>query len=148
MKPLIVYVSVEHGNTEKVARAMAEVLEADLKKADEVDPSTISNYELVGFGSGIFKSKFHARLLRLVQEMPVTKGAAFVFSTGGYGYRRFNASLIELLKMKGMEVKGDFACKGWDTYGFLNLMGGINKDRPNAEDLDDARRFAKGLMSG
>jgi flavodoxin len=42
MKTLIVYVSIEHGNTEKVARAMAEVLGADTKKASEVDPNSLS----------------------------------------------------------------------------------------------------------
>ena len=30
------YESIHHGNTEKVARAIAEVLGADLKKANEV----------------------------------------------------------------------------------------------------------------
>ena len=33
MKSLVVYVSVSHGNTERVARAISEVLGADLKEA-------------------------------------------------------------------------------------------------------------------
>ena len=41
MKALIVYVSVEHGNTEKVAKAMAEAIGAEAKKAEDVDPNTI-----------------------------------------------------------------------------------------------------------
>jgi flavodoxin len=36
VRALIVYVSVHHGNTEKVARAIAEVLEAEMRKAWEV----------------------------------------------------------------------------------------------------------------
>ena len=35
MKALIVYVSVEHGNTEKVAKAMAEAIGAETRKAED-----------------------------------------------------------------------------------------------------------------
>ena len=37
MKTLIIYESVHHGNTEKIAKAMAGILEADLLKPDEID---------------------------------------------------------------------------------------------------------------
>jgi flavodoxin len=146
VKTLIVYMSVEHGNTEKVAKAMAEATGADLRKADEVDPTIIPAYDLIGFGSGIFKGKFHARLLKVIEEMPSSDKKAFVFSTGGYGYVRFNRPVKDLLRAKGMTVVGDFACKGWDTYGLLGLMGGLNKARPNEEDLENARRFARSLL--
>jgi flavodoxin len=54
--------------------------------------------------------------------------------------------LKEKLENKGMKVLGGFSCKAWDTYGPFKLMGGINKGRPNEEDLKKAREFAKGLL--
>lgn len=145
MRSLVTYVSVEHGNTEKVARAIAEVLGADLVEAKAVDPATISSYDLIGVGSGIFKGKFHARLLKLVNEMPPAKTKVFIFTTSGFGTTRYHAELRKVLEDKGYQVVGDFACKGWDTYGLFKLFGGINKGRPKAKDLDRAREFAKGL---
>ncbi len=52
MKSLIVYASVSHGNTEKVARTIGEVLGADVMDAKVVDPTVIQTYDLIGFGSG------------------------------------------------------------------------------------------------
>jgi len=37
MENLIIYISTHHGNTEKVAKAMAEVLSAELVKVYDVD---------------------------------------------------------------------------------------------------------------
>jgi len=147
MKSLVVYVSVEHGNTEKVARAISEVLGADLREAKDVDLSTIHDYDLIGFGSGIYKGKFHGRLLKLVSEISTSRFKAFIFSTGGYGTTDYHADLRRELEGKGIQVVGDFACKGWNTYGAFKLMGGINKGRPNEEDLAHAREFAKGLTA-
>lgn len=146
MKVLIIHMSVDHGNTEKVGRAMAEVLSADVRKASEVDLPSLAGYDMIGFGSGIFYGKFHARLVKLVDELPELKAKAFVFSTGGYGKRSINEQMIEQLKSKGFDVMGDFACKGWDTYKLFKWFGGINKGRPNESDLENARRFAKGLL--
>jgi len=46
---------------------------------------------------------------------------------------------------RGFSIVGDFSCKGWTTWGPLKLFGGTNKGRPNEEDLEEARVFARGL---
>jgi flavodoxin len=84
---LIVYVSVSHANTAKVAHAIAEVLHAQLREPELVDPATLSGYDIVGFGSGIFASTHHPRLRSYVERLPqVTGTAAFTFSTSGFGH--------------------------------------------------------------
>jgi flavodoxin len=138
--------SVEHKNTEKVARSMAEGMGADLADAKDVDLAKISGYDLIGFGSGIFKGKFHARLLKLVNELPQSGSKAFIFSTSGFGKTSYHNELRKMLEAKGYQVISDFACKGWDTYGLLNVFGGINKKRPNENDLKSAKEFAKRLI--
>ena len=147
MKTLIVYTSVHHQNTEKVAKVMAEALEADLVPTMEAQPGMLAAYDLVGFGSGIYFGKPHKTLLKFVETLPpVTGKRAFVFSTCGDG-KIHHAALKEKLVNKGFAVVDEFSCRGWDTVGPLKLFGGINKGRPDGIDLAAARAFAQGLKN-
>jgi flavodoxin len=149
MENLIIYVSIHHGNTEKVAKAMAEVLSAELVKASDVDITALSKYDLIGFGSGIYFKKHHKSLLSLVDKLPVLKNKkAFIFYTSGGDKSDSDRELREKLLAKGFDIIGAFSCPGWDTWGPLKLFGGISKDRPNKEDLEKARNFATNLLKG
>ena len=150
MKTLIVYFSVHHGNTEKVARAMANVLGADLLPVQQVDESSFGRYDLIGFGSGIYFGRHHDSLLDLVQKLPAFEDKkAFIFSTSGLRkipvVHNFDKPLRERLQHKGFGIIGEFSCRGLDTYRATRLVGGVNKGRPNAEDLKQAEDFARGL---
>ena len=146
MKTLIVYASVHHQNTEKVAKVMAEELGADLVPIGEAQPETLTAYDLIGFGSGIYGGKFHKTLLQFVEGLPAVTGKhAFIFSTCGIRGTEWHAALKEMLVNRGFSITGEFSCKGWDTVGPLKLFGGINKGRPNEDDLEGARVFALGL---
>jgi flavodoxin len=146
MKAIIVYVSIAHGNTEKVAKAMAEALSAELFKPAEVNLQTLGIYDLVGFGSGVYNGKHHQDIFNLVARMSASPGKkAFVFSTSGYGTTKPNERLIKELEAKGFQVIGNFACKGFDTAGINKLYGGAAKGHPNEQDLQAARAFTKNL---
>jgi flavodoxin len=146
MKTLIVYASIHHQNTEKVAKVMAEELGAALMPVSQVQSRILSDYDLIGFGSGIYFMKHHKTLLRFVETLPAVGGnPAFIFSTSGEGGIGKHAALKEKLVDRGFVIVGEFSCKGWDTFGPMKLIGGINKGRPNAEDLEGARVFARGL---
>jgi flavodoxin len=67
MKVLIVYSSMHHKNTEKIAQAMAEVLNADLIEAKNAKAEDILKYDLIGFGSGIYMFKHHKSLFKFVK---------------------------------------------------------------------------------
>lgn len=143
MRSLVIVASVHHGNTRKVALKLAEVLGCAVKEPEEVSQEEILSCDLVGFGSGIYFGKFHRRLVSFVENLPPCEGKrAFVFSTSGLGKREYNRSLEELLKKRGFTVLGSFACRGFDTFGPLRLVGGINRGRPDERDLEDAARFA------
>ena len=147
MENLIIYVSIHHGNTEKVAKAMAEILSAELVKPDDVDITALSKYDLIGFGSGIYFGKHHKSLLSLVDKLPVLKNKkAFIFYTSGGDKSDSDRELREKLLAKGFDIIGAFSCPGWDTWGPLRLFGGIYQGRPNKEDLEKARNFAKDLL--
>jgi flavodoxin len=147
MKTLIVYTSVHHQNTEKVAEVMAEEIKADLIPAEKAQPETIATYDLIGFGSGIYFGKHHKTLLQFVESLPpVSQKTAFVFSTCGDG-KMHHTALKEKLVNRGFVIVDEFCCRGWDTVGPLKLFGGINKGRPDEKDLAAARAFAQGLKN-
>ncbi|OFI05044.1 flavodoxin [Clostridium acetireducens DSM 10703] len=146
MKTLIVYTSIHHGNTEKIGKAMAEVLKADMIKTEDMNVNILKDYDLIGFGSGVYYGKPHKTIVDFIENMPRTSNKrAFVFSTSGQGKTKYNNSIEEKLKEKGFNIVGSFACKGFDTFGPFKLIGGLGKGRPNAEDIQNAKDFAKGL---
>lgn len=150
MKSLIVCVSISNGNTRRVADRMAEVLDAEVVDPEAVSLATLHDYDLVGFGSGIYFNAVHSRLWRLLRRLPqVDGGRAFTFFTSGapelplVGYSRL---IRRQLGLKGFDVLDSFSCRGLDTVGPLRFIGGVNKGRPNDQDLDRAAAFALHLQ--
>lgn len=147
MKALIVYISVHHGNTEKVAKVMANILDADLLQVRQVDASMLEHYDLIGFGSGIYVGKHHENLLDFVDKLPMMRNKkAFIFSTSGLRKMRFihnfDKPLKGKLQRKGFDIIGEFSCRGYDTSRAAMIVGGINRGRPSAKDLKQAEDFA------
>ncbi len=148
MNSIIILFSYHHKNTEKVALAISKTLGAEIKTPEQIDPNSMANYDLVGFGSGIYFGKFHKVLLEFVDKLPqVSNKKAFIFSTSGRtgNMAKFHKKLKEKLQSKGFEIASEFNCGGFDTYGLLKIGGGTNKGRPNEEDLKQAEGFAENL---
>jgi len=152
MKSLIVCYSYHHNNTQKIAEAMAKVLDTQVKTPQQTNPEELQEFDLVGFGSGIYAEKHHESLLELVDKLPqVTDKKAFIFSTSFVGVdslvfgrisSKFHTALREKLQSKGYTIVGEFNCKGFNTNRIYGRFGGMNKGRPNAEDLKHAEEFA------
>lgn len=150
MKSTIVLYSYHHKNTEKIAKAVASVLGADIKSSEDVNPEQLQEYDLVGFGSGIYSAKHHEYLLELADRLPLVRDKkAFLFSTAGITGEskkiKDHATIREKLESKGYIIIDEFQCKGFNTNSFLRLFGGMNKGRPNAKDLKNAEYFAVNL---
>ncbi|MCX7778682.1 MAG: flavodoxin family protein [Patescibacteria group bacterium] len=151
MKSLIIYLSFHHQNTEKVAQVMAHFLKAKLVKPPEIQPAEVLNYDLIGFGSGIYFGQYHHRLIEFVKNLPpVQNKKAFIFSTSGRPesifYNFFTRNFRKILEAKGFKVIGQFNCPGFDTFGLLKIIGGLNKGRPNEKDLEKAKNFVQDLV--
>ena len=150
MKSLLVLFSYHHNNTEKIANVFAKVLDAQIKTPQQINPEELQEYSLIGFGSGIYGAKHHKVLLDLADKLPqVTNRKAFIFSTsaltGEDKVAKDHSLLREKLQSKGFMIVDEFACKGFNTNKFLKYFGGMNKGRPNAEDLKHAEEFAQNL---
>jgi flavodoxin len=145
---LIVY-SYHHNNTQKVAEVFAKVLDAQIKTPQQTAPQELQEYDLVGFGAGIDSGKHYNPLLDFADKLPQAEGKkAFIFSTSGIAELTKNhAALRERLQSKGYVIVDEFNCRGFNTNSFLKYFGGMNKGRPNTEDLQAAETFAQKVKS-
>jgi flavodoxin len=160
MKSLVVVSSFHHKNTEKVAGVLAKVLGAEVQRPQDADPEELREYDLVGFGSGIDSDKHYKALLDLADELPgMNRKKAFIFSTCGIPVfvagegsikeysARSHSALREKLISRGYTIIGEYSCAGFNTNSLLSWFGGLNKGRPNAEDLGRAEEFARTLKA-
>jgi len=148
MKSLLILFSYHHKNTEKIAKVFANVLDAEIKTPQQINPEMLQEYNLIGFGSGIYGAQHHKSLLDLADKLPQTMNkSAFIFSTGALTGKKKatkdHSKLREKLQSKGYLIVDEFQCKGFNTNSFMKYFGGMNKGRPNAEDLKHAEEFAQ-----
>jgi flavodoxin len=155
LRSLVVVFSYHHRNTEKIANACARVLDAPVKTPQQVKPEEIAEYDLIGFGSGIYGATFDPSVLDLADWLPHAAGKkAFLFSTygapaafaGGDFVKNNHSQIREKVQAKGYTVIGEFGCAGWNTNSFLKFFGGLNKGRPDTEDLRNAEAFARDML--
>ncbi|MBT3285361.1 flavodoxin [Candidatus Bathyarchaeota archaeon] len=154
MKSLLVLISIHHNSSGKVANTLSKVLDAEIKSPQQITPEELLEYDLVGFGSGIYDQKHHKLLLDLADNLPeVNNRKAFIYSTSGVS-RKFageksiddpHSVLREKLLSKGYEVVDEFNCVGFNTNSFLKYIGGMNRGRPNTKDLRHVEEFAQSL---
>jgi flavodoxin len=152
LKTLIVVYSYHHHNTQKVAEVFAKVLETETKTPQQTNPQEPQEFNLVGFGAGIDSGKHYKELLDFADKLPqIINKNAFIFSTAGVtGEKKLakdHSALREKLEAKGYRIVDEFQCKGFNTNLFLKYFGGMNKGRPNKEDLKHAEEFAQKLKS-
>ena len=151
IRALILLKSVHHLNTAKVARSIADVLQADVVSPEDVTPEIINEYDLFGFGSGVYFCRLHSALRHWVTRLkPSTeRPRAFIFSTAGSPYlqRLWHRPVKKALSKRGFDVIGEFCCRGYDTVGPLSFVGGLNRGHPDEKDLAQAVAFAQKLLA-
>ena len=127
-KATIFLYSYHHENTRKVADAIAVKINASIVDITEnIDFSTLEEYVLISFGSGIDSGKHYQLLLDFAEKLPNVKGKrAFVFSTCGvYNEKqmeRNHKTLRNILQNKGFVIVGEFSCQGYNTNSVLYIM--------------------------
>ena len=146
MRVLIIYHSEHHQNTEKIARTMATKIEAEFKEAKDVNTEDINDHDILGFGSGVYNGRLHKDLSEIIDNIPYQDNKkSFIFSTTGsmtysrLAHDRFRSLLIK----KVFKVIGEFSCLGFDT---ALTREGINKGRPDKEDLENAEGFIESIL--
>ena len=147
MKILVILNSTHRQNTMKIAEAMAEAADMTITTVDKAAKYRLSDFDIVGFGSGIYYGKHSVKLLSFVKKLDSSEANAFVFSTSGTGNEKNNRPLENLLRGRNKTVLGSFCCKGHDQFAVFKLVGGLNKGRPDGRDLENARRFIMSVVN-
>ena len=145
-KVLIICESMYHGNTQKLALAMAKKLNCRLVNCEQAMSENIGKYKVIGFGSGIYFTSHHPKLFDIVASMN-SEQRAFLFSTHGRPFLgKYHKSLKTYLYNKSVPIIGEFSCRGYDCTGPYIIVGGGNKGRPNEGDEKRATKFIERIL--
>ncbi|QGU96187.1 flavodoxin [Clostridium bovifaecis] len=152
MKSLIIYFSSYKNNTEKIAKVFADKINADLINLKNLKEIETDSYDLIGFGSGVYKERLAQQLFNSIEKLNLKDKKVFVFSTSGIGIKFYNNKLIKLLVSKGATNKGSFACKGslvareFSNNKIFDIVGRLSEGHPNDKDLRKAEEFIEKVI--
>ena len=137
MADIAVFVDSRGGNTRKVADAIAEELGITVGDFGTPLPDDAKTLFL---GSGTYGGKPGEALMKFIGSGTFTGRKVAIFGTSGSsaGSEKMIAVIAEALKQKGAVIPGSYHCQG----KFLLLNWG----RPNKEDLDNAKKFAREML--
>jgi len=146
MKILIIYISTKTKNTEKVVNVFLKNKKVDTLPINKITQKTIDQYDIIGFGSGIFYSKHHKLLLSFIEKLEKQKNKkTFIFSTSGMPFIKIiydcHKDLRKKLKRKNFRIISELNIRAFDNWKPLQIIGGLNKNRPNKKDLYKAKEF-------
>ena len=145
MKTAIIYYSRHHGNTKKLIDAIAAKHDVTAIDATETDAADLSGYDLIGFASGIYYSKFHKTVLQFADENLLEGKKVFFLYTYGAKKDGYTRAITEGVSRHGAHIAGEYGCYGFNTFGPFKLVGGIAKGHPDQRDLSGALAFFEAL---
>lgn len=147
MKTAIIYYSKHHGNTKQLLDALqaASTDEITLLNVLETSAADLEPYDLIGFASGIYYSKFQKKVLEFAQACTPNSKKVFFLYTCGVEKPNYTKAIRDALAGKNAEILGEYGCLGFNTFGPFKLIGGIAKNHPDRADLDGAVAFYNSL---
>ena len=146
MRTAVVYYSEHHGNTKKVLDAIAQKFDMDFIDVTKTTSADLEEYDLIGFASGIYYSKFHKSVLQFAeQNLPKRKNVFFIYTCGAER-KGYTEAIKNVVNSKDAKILGEYGCLGFNTFGPFKLVGGIAKGRPDQEDLTNTVEFFEGMV--
>ena len=145
-KTVIVYASTHHGNTRKLIEAISEKYQIDIIDAIEQTFANLSEYDLIGFASGIDFGKFYDAVEQFLKDNLPENKAVFFMYTCARDDKDFTYTMrTEAMKRHAL-LMGEYGCRGYNTYGAWKVIGGMNKHHPTKKELDGAVQFYELLI--
>ena len=145
LKTVILYRSKHHGNTRKLVDAVAaahpEIDVIDVASLGRNEYPDLSPYTIIGLASGIYYGKFDKDLLRVADRCLRDGDNVIGFMTFGGGDKFNGKDLDGVCRLKLATLVGIYGCPGFDTFGPFRFVGGMNKGRPDDEDVKGAVAF-------
>ncbi|MHC1693775.1 MAG: flavodoxin domain-containing protein [Eubacteriales bacterium] len=145
-KTLIFCYSVHHGNTKTLVDVLADRYDVDVVTLPSDIIPDLKDYELIGFASGIYMSGFGRPIMELVEKLQgLDDKKCFTLYSSGANNDNLDKSIHAVLKRKNANLIGHFNCRGFDTFGPLKLIGGLNKGHPDASDIEAVCSFFENI---
>lgn len=139
MTEIAVFVDSRGGNTRKVAEAIAE--ELGITVGDLTVPLP-DDAKILFLGSGTYGGKPGEAVMKFIGSGTFTgrKAALFGTSASSAGSEKIITVMADALKEKGATILGSWHCRGRFLF--------INRGKPDKEDLDNAKKFARDMLKG
>jgi flavodoxin len=140
------------GNTRKVTEAITNTFGAGGHSVNAIslkdaDPDIVNTANLIGLGTPCFSSQAPQPVMNFINTLPPMQDKkAFIFATCGGAPGRVLLDMKNGLRQKGANVISGAIFRGEVHHPAPTLIGRF-PGRPNAEDLDQARDFAKALCT-
>ena len=145
-KTVIIYASTHHGNTRKLIEAISEKYQIDIIDAIEQKFANLSEYDLIGFASGIDFGKFYDAVEQFLKDnLPENKAVFFMYTCARDDNDFTYTMRTEAMKRHAL-LMGEYGCRGYNTYGAWKVIGGMNKHHPTKKELDGAVQFYELLI--
>lgn len=147
MKTAVIYYSKHHSNTKKLLDRLCKDNDITLIDALKTDVADLETYDMIGFASGIYYSKFHKTVLKFAENnLPKNKKVFFIYT---YGAKKdgYTKAIADIVSKKSASIAGEFGCFGFNTFGPFKLIGGIAKGHPDKEDFENVCAFFEGLKN-
>ena len=135
MKYQVIYFS-RKGSTKKLADAISSQLGV---KPEDVKKAKLDQNAFIFLGSGCYGGKPSKVMKKFIENNDFKKINVALFGTSGGGEGKEVEEMQDQLNKKEAKIKGKFFCKA--KFAFMNL------ERPNNEDLDKAKKFAKNMIN-
>lgn len=123
------------GNTKKLADAIAEELNIEAKS---IDMPLEENVDILFLGSSVYAAHLAAPVKEYIKANKDKIGKIVNFSTAAI-LKSTYAGVKKVCEKNGVLLdEKNFACKG--------SFGPMNKGRPNEEDLENGKKFAREIV--
>lgn len=147
MKTAIIYYSKHHENTKQLLDAIQKSSSDEITLIDVTTTASanLEAYDLIGFASGIYYSKFEKRVLQFAKNYTPNGKDVFFLYTYGAEKAGYTKAIREALSGTNANILGEYGCFGFNTFGPFKLIGGIAKNHPNNTEIRNAISFYKNL---
>lgn len=136
MKAKVVYYT-KSGNTEKIAKAIAQELDCEITTMDETPTTAV---DILFLGASVYKFGIDKKVLNFIANLDNTKiGTVVIFSTSAMSDSGY-PQLVKKIAAKGIKVsEHHYYCRGQFMFA--------NKNKPDLDDINSAKKFAKNVTN-
>jgi flavodoxin I len=155
MKALVAYYS-ESGNTEKLAKAIYDGINASEKEIISISEATAMDFDVIFVGFPVQASSVPAKVEEFIRSIPKGKKLAFFVTHGSLrgGQLAISALYSAFSLALELTVLGTFGCRGQVKPGLIDALLKNSEHKawameaqsaaghPDKSDLEDGKKFA------